>query len=324
MCNTFAITACHVSPFLPVKPSQTLLLSLLLLPLPGFAAGLGELTVHSQLGEPLRAEIPVSAGPDDKLDSNCFRLEAIRDAELPVIPRARLLLEKRRAGLLLHIVGDSALKEPIAMLRIRAECGTELQRDYFVMPQLPTSQMSIDTERQDSATPTHQEPAPGTTRKKQRGASANKKSRQAGGNATAPSPLKRLAEEHQRQVDRLVVSDQLSSPPGDNLAAATEDRLLRMETSLARLNDSLQALDQAIELQSEAQNARHELQLAMALTDPPAAGPVGAMASTPDSKTENAYWRQWLELIFGTLIGGALSALLLQRIGRLMPGYQDR
>lgn len=324
MCNTFAITVRHVSPFLPVKPSQTQLLSLLMLPLTGFAAGLGELTVHSQLGEPLRAEIPVSAGPDDKLDSNCFRLETIRDAELPVIPRARLLLEKRRDGLLLHIIGDGALKEPLAMLRVRAECGSELQRDYFVMPQLPTSRMSVDTKHLDSATTTRQESAPGTTRKKQRDASVGKKSHQTGGNVTAPSPLKRLAEEHQRQADRLVVSDQLSSPPGDDLAAATEDRLLRMETSLARLNDSLQALDQAIELQTQAQNARHELQLAMALTDPPAAGPLGAMASAPESKTENAYWRQWLELIFGTLIGGALSALLLQRIGRLMPGYQDR
>lgn len=324
MCNTFAITASHVSPFLLVKPSQPLLLSLLMLPLPGLAAGLGELTVHSQLGEPLRAEIPVSAGPDDKLDSSCFRLEAIRDAELPVIQRARLLLEKRRDGLLLHITGNGVLKEPIAMLRVRAECGTELQRDYFVMPQLPTSQMSVDTDRQEPATTKRQENAPRAASKKQRDASAGKKSRQASGNTAAPSPLKRLAEEHQRQADRLVVSDQLASLPGDSPAAATEDRLLRMETSLARLNDSLQALDQAIALQAEAQNARHELQMAMILTNPPAAGPLAAMAGEQLAKTETPFWRQWLELIVGTLIGGALSALLLQRIGQLMPGYQDR
>lgn len=324
MCNTFAITACHVSPFRPVKPSQTLLLSLLMLPLPGFATGLGELTVHSQLGEPLRAEIPISAGPDDKLDSNCFRLETIRDAELPVIQRARLLLEKRRDGLLLHIAGDGVLKEPLAMLRIRAECGTELQRDYFVMPQLPASRMSDDTDRQDPATTTYRENTAGAPAKKQRVATADKKGRPSTSNPAAASPLRRLAEEHQRQVDRLVVSDQLASLPGDSVAAATEDRLLRMETSLARLNDSLQALDQAIELQTEAQNARHELQLAMVLTDPPAAGPLGAMAGEQLARTETPFWRQWLELIVGTLIGGALSALLLQRIGRLMPGYQDR
>lgn len=322
MCNTFAITACHVSPFLPVKPSQTLLLSLLMLPLPGLAAGLGELTVHSQLGEPLRAEIPVSASASETLDSNCFRLAPIHDAELPVIPHARLLLEKRRDGLLLHIVGDAVLKEPLAMLRVRANCGTELQRDYFVMPQLPASQIADDSAGGTPTAAVRRNDAASPAAKRQRAAGSGKKTRHAA--SGAPSPLQRLAEENQRQVDRLVVSDQLASLPGDSVAAATEDRLLRMETSLARLNDSLQALDQAIELQSEAQNARHELQLAMALTDPPAAGPVGAMASEQLPKAETPFWRQWLELIFGTLIGGALSALLLQRIGRLIPGYQDR
>lgn len=97
----------------------------------------------------------------------------------------------------------------------------------------------------------------------------------------------------------------------------TEERMLRMETSLARLNESLLSLDKALALGAEAQAAEHELQLAIAMHNPPAAGPL------PPEQGEPA-WQKWLELIFGTLLGGVLSAVALQWLSRLRPGYRHR
>lgn len=326
MCNTSLVTARHVRPFRPVKPSKTLLLCLLSLPLSCLAAGLGELSVHSSLGEPLRAEIPVSAGPDDRLDSSCFHLETIREAELPVISRGKLMLETLRGGLLLHIVGSGALKEPLAMLRIRTSCGAELQRDYFVMPQLPDSRMTTWNGEANPAAATSKRPeqTPTPPGKLRRAASPQEEKTQSRPHKANP-PLRQLVREQPRRSDRLIVSDSLDSlaGPSDSATSDTEEQLLRMETSLARLNESLQALEQAIDLQSQAVNARHELQLAMILEEPPAAGLLSNSTLTDDKGS--SIWRQWLELMFGTLVGGALSALLLQRVGRLLtPDSRDR
>ena len=37
------------------------------------AAGLGELVILSELGEPFRAEIRLVLGPGEKLDASCFK-----------------------------------------------------------------------------------------------------------------------------------------------------------------------------------------------------------------------------------------------------------
>jgi len=310
-----------------VKPSKTLLLCLLSLPLSCLATGLGELSVQSLLGEPLRAEIPVSADPDDKLDSSCFQLETIHNAELPVVSRGKLILETQRGGFLLHVVGHGSLREPLALLRIRTSCGVELQRDYIVMPQLPDSRVAT-WNREPPATspiPKRREEASTPPEKLRRAASHQDDAAQERPRKSNP-PLRQLAREQPRRSDRLIVSDSLDSlVAGSNDVATrdTEERLLRMETSLARLNESLQALEQAIDLQNQAVNARHELQLAMILEDPPAAGLLSTSSVTEERGS--SVWRQWLELMFGTLLGGALSALLLQRIGRLLtPDSRDR
>jgi hypothetical protein len=308
MCNTSFIAPRHVIPIRSVKPSLPLLLCLLPASMPALAAGLGELTVNSRIGEPLQAEVAIIAGPDEKLEAVCFSLARIKDAELPVITGARLQLEQGGQGKLLRISAAEALLEPLAMLRLRAGCGVELQRDYVVMPLPPDSMQQSATIASRPIRTT----AAAVVREPRQTESAPRAVPQ------RPEPPPKPRPEPTERGDRLVLGNspmQLDYNLPPSIIQETEARMLRMETSLSRLNESLQKLEAAMLIGNEIKAAEQELQLAMALHQGPAAGPPPA---------ENTVWRQWLELLGGALLGGLLSALALSKLARLRPGYQGR
>ena len=254
----------------------------------------------------MRAEISIIATPEEKLEATCFSLGKIKDADLPVITGAQLVLKKQRGQLQLRISGNRALNEPLATLRLHAACGFELQRDYIVMPMLPDSRI----EQIDTPPPVARLDPPSATKPRREPKPASKSTSE-----TTPTSTKPAA-----RSDRLVLGSSpmlLDYTLPKTVSDETEERMLRMETSLARLNESLQSLDKALALGAEAQAAEHELQLAIAMHNPPAAGPLALAPEEPA-------WRKWLELIFGTLLGGVLSALALQWLSRFRPGYRDR
>lgn len=308
MCNTSRIAPHHVIPIRSVKPSLPRLICLLMVSPSALAAGLGELTVHSRIGEPLQAEVAIIARADEKLEAVCFSLSRIKDAELPVITNARLQLEQGSQGMRLRITAPEPLHEPLATLRLRAGCGVELQRDYFVMPSPPDARQ---TESRIASAPVRT-PAPALASEPPRPRSTAP--------AAKPRPAPRPPPE--ARGDRLVLGNspmQLDYNLPPSISEETEARLLRMETSLSRLNESLQKLEAAMVIGSEIKAAEQELQLAIALRQPPAAGPL------PEEITPaNTPWKQWLELLGGALFGGVLSALALQYLSRLRPGYRDR
>lgn len=308
MCNTSRIAPCHVIPIRSVKPSLPRLICLLMISPSALAAGLGELTVHSRIGEPLQAEVAIIARADEKLEAVCFSLSRIKDADLPVITNARLQLEQGSQGMRLRITAPEPLHEPLATLRLRAGCGVELQRDYFVMPSPPDTRQ---TESRIASTPVRT-PASAVASEPPRPRSAAP--------AAKPRPAPRPPPE--ARGDRLVLGNspmQLDYNLPSTISEETEARLLRMETSLSRLNESLQKLEAAMVIGSEIKAAEQELQLAIALRQPPAAGPL-----TEEKPPANTAWKQWLELLGGALFGGVLSALALQYLSRLRPGYRDR
>ena len=108
-----------------------------LLPCFSHAAGLGEITLHSRVGEPLRAEIPLLAGPGESFDTACFSLAPVRGADLPVITSARTRLVRDGNGLRLILTGTKPVAEPVFMIAVQAACGIDLQRDYMLMPSPP-------------------------------------------------------------------------------------------------------------------------------------------------------------------------------------------
>ncbi|WP_341743593.1 hypothetical protein [Azonexus hydrophilus] len=264
--------------------------------------------MHSRIGEPLQAEVAIIARADEKLEAVCFSLSRIKDADLPVITNARLQLEQGSQGMRLRITAPEPLHEPLATLRLRAGCGVELQRDYFVMPSPPDTRQTesriASAPVRTSASAVASEPL------RPRSAPPAKKPRP----APRPPP--------EARGDRLVLGNspmQLDYNLPSAISEETEARLLRMETSLSRLNESLQKLEAAMVIGSEIKAAEQELQLAIALRQPPAAGPL------PEEKLPaNTAWKQWLELLGGALFGGVLSALALQYLSRLRPDYRDR
>lgn len=101
------------------------------------AVGFGEITLHSRVGEPLHAEVPVIASAGEQIDSTCFSLAPLRNADLPVIANARIRLARHGQELHLYISGTKPIDEPVFIIGLRANCGIDLQRDYVLMPSPP-------------------------------------------------------------------------------------------------------------------------------------------------------------------------------------------
>ena len=260
----------------------------------------------SQIGEPLRAEIALITTADERLEASCFSLKSASDADLPGIGKARLRLKKRRQHWQLQLIGNTPLNEPLATLGVHMGCGLELQRDYIVMPLPPGEKKNLDAPRRrptdtpaSIATEIDTESAYSPTNSPSPSSSTGENKRRTRKKPAPTTPL---------QMDRLVLSSStmLKENPAPPSAEDVETRMLRLETSLEQLENSLKNLDKALALSAESMALRHELQLADTLQ--PASPPTAPVA---ESKAPQP-WRQWLELVLGTLLGGVLTASGLQ------------
>ncbi len=294
-----------MKPF-PTHSSILATLSLLCLcavPLSASAIGLGELVVLSEIGQPLHAEVLLITSADERPVAGCFSLKTGGNNDLPGIGRAQLRLKKKQQQWKLRIRGNTPLNEPLATFAIHLACGLALQRAYVVMPQPPsegkksakmgrtTSDIALSANADiDTGDEAVAEPQPRVRKENKR--LARKK----------PEPIAAPPS------DRLILST--SSGLLDDLPAIsteeTEGRMLRLETNLAQLENSLKNLDKALALNAESKALRQQLQMAETLQ----------LAATPNittnQKTNFQSWRQWLALLFGILLGGTLSAGLLQ------------
>ena len=99
------------------------------------ALGLGELVVHSRLGQPLRAEIRLIEPPGaTNPGETCFRLgEASGREDLPVLTQGRLKLEQVGGQNRLVVTSLQTINEPALLLQVRVGCGAELVRSYTVL-----------------------------------------------------------------------------------------------------------------------------------------------------------------------------------------------
>ena len=96
------------------------------------ALGLGEIRTASPLGQVLRAEIEVQAGPREIADSACFRLRVGADDSLPWLRQGTLVFRKGSPGIL-EIRSAGPLRDPILRLGVYVGCGHDLQRDYTLL-----------------------------------------------------------------------------------------------------------------------------------------------------------------------------------------------
>ena len=113
-------------------------LSLALLTAPqAWAIGFGDIILHSRIGEPLRAEVPINATAGEAVEETCFSLAQVGGSDLPVIANARTRLVRDGNGYRLLITGSKPVSEPIFLIGLRAGCGVDLQRDFVLMPNEP-------------------------------------------------------------------------------------------------------------------------------------------------------------------------------------------
>lgn len=123
------------------------------------AAGFGEISLQSRIGEPLRAEIPL-VGDDSGIATACFRLAPLKNSDLPVLTAARIRLLRVGDGYRIIIAGSKAIQDPAFVIALRADCGVELERDYVLMPQPPVALPLAETAESVGQRPSHpQNPA---------------------------------------------------------------------------------------------------------------------------------------------------------------------
>ncbi|MGA9394781.1 MAG: hypothetical protein WBV56_05490 [Azonexus sp.] len=120
-------------------------LSLALLSAPqAWAIGFGDIVLHSRIGEPLRAEVPINATAGESVEETCFTLAQLGGSDLPVIANAKIKLVRDGSAYRLLITGSKRVSEPIFMIGLRAGCGVDLQRDFVLMPNEPLVLASAD------------------------------------------------------------------------------------------------------------------------------------------------------------------------------------
>lgn len=302
------------------------------------AVGLGEINLHSRIGEALRADIPVISG-GESIDAACFSLGPVPNADFPVITTARMRLIRIGQDYRLIISGSKAIDEPVVVINLRAGCGMDLQREYVLLPAPPlapsvneieppsviatplpreTPSGRVRTERFSAAWVADgdgqsQEPAkPRPPRKKASGATAATKK-------PLPSEtLANVADVKDRVVLGAAHSDLLPAATSDPLAPINEldERLLKMETTLHLLNQEVDKLGTAMTLGAESRAMREKLQDMQAQQATPGFLPNAQAATPPAPIRSQPNMDGWLELLFGLLLGGSVSAGVAHLVSR--------
>lgn len=139
----------HTNKKLPLSQMKTLSAAIALamaLPLGAQAAALGKLTVLSSLGQPLRAEIEVTAvGADEagKLTARLAPAEAFRRANMdynPVLSSLSIVLEQRQGRHVIRISSSQPVSDPFVDLLLELGSGEARQlREYTFLLDPPDS-----------------------------------------------------------------------------------------------------------------------------------------------------------------------------------------
>ena len=120
--------------------------------LPATALELGDVTVQSRLGQPLRASIAYALAPNEELSANCVTLGmGAAPSGLPGIGRATLSIAD---GTIL-LTGKTPVREPMVAAMVNVDCPytANLRREYlmFIDPAEPASSSQPQPETSSAA-----------------------------------------------------------------------------------------------------------------------------------------------------------------------------
>jgi hypothetical protein len=102
------------------------------------ALALGELVVHSRLGQPLSAQLAVAAGPGEAVEESCITLAKPSrgsETQIPLLSRAKFSVEATDTGQLIRISTLAAIGEPAVRLVLQLNCDgqTNVSREFTVL-----------------------------------------------------------------------------------------------------------------------------------------------------------------------------------------------
>ncbi len=103
---------------------------------PAAALELGELELHSTLGQPLRASIAYAVSPNEQIAEYCVSLRAgPAENGLPTLTRARIHI----ANGVISLSGVTPIREPLMTTRVVVKCPytPQLSRDYLIFVDPP-------------------------------------------------------------------------------------------------------------------------------------------------------------------------------------------
>lgn len=123
--------------------------------LPAAALGLGEITVESPLGKPLRAYITLIGAGDDVPDISCFQLvrkSASADQVAPRLSNAHLAIVGSGGKSRIAVTTSGPMNEPALVIPLHIGCNEDITKEYTILldpaeysPALPTVSSPVDT-----------------------------------------------------------------------------------------------------------------------------------------------------------------------------------
>jgi hypothetical protein len=280
------------------------------------ALGLGDISVRSNLGQPLHATVAL-LGATPTTSADCFSLSASPASITPPL-HAKLSLDKIAGQTLLHIRTTEAVYDPIAQFVLVSDCESRLQREYAVLLDPPSSSVAPAVSddaptKQAAAAPAAPRAVRRTPRVKHTAAAALPL---ATDGDSAPAPRTHRAAPAK---PRLVLSGKHTMPSADVHLS------LRYDTNLPDLSrphpDALTATELSDENTALTRKLAHletqltALQQRNAQLEAPRTGaPAKAATSTPSSN-KPSQWPLYL-LGAGLLAASALLVAWLRRRNR--------
>ena len=121
------------------------------------ALALGEATVLSTLGEPLRVVIPVTAARGETITAECLGLAPPGGGPGAGVT-AKVNLERAAAGPRLAVTTSQGVGEPVLRLSLRAGCEAQTRRDYVLLLDPPAAGERSIAAAAEASAPVAREP----------------------------------------------------------------------------------------------------------------------------------------------------------------------
>jgi hypothetical protein len=288
------------------------------------ALALGELVLHSRLGQPLRAQLALTTGPGEAVDESCIALAKAAGAsgdQIPSLTRARFSVEASGAGQLIRISTLHAISEPAVRLVLQLNCDGQanMSREFTLLLDPPDYVTTIEgtpavaernpqalAETANDALPLHAAtrpqgmPSPAPARVKARTKTVDtaprKQSRKETGRPEgfrlrlSTGAIDLTASSRMTEAERLQLREkQLLLEADDQVATilALKDRIKQLETQLAEIKLKV---------------STSVAQLPPVLAQPAIAKPAGTVAQPPAQRPGRYFFWLGLAILFPLLV----------------------